>query len=135
MFIDVPYSADGFKTTCLLFLLTLAGAIPLGLLISFCTMSRIRALRLPFKVFVWIIRGVPLMLQLFIVYYVPGFILGYTPYDRFTAVAVAFIINYACYFSEIYRSGIQSVPQGQTEDGQVLGMTRPQIFPLYYAGC
>lgn len=91
-------------------------------------MTRFRPIRYFFQVVVWIVRGIPLMLQLFIVYYVPGFIIGYTPFDRFTAVVVAFVLNYACYFSEIYRSGIQSIPKGQTEAGQVLGMTKSQIF-------
>ena len=118
----------GFGTTCAIFALTLLLALPLGLLISFGTMSKIKPVKLIFKVFVWIVRGIPLMLFLFIVYYVPGFVLGKPIYGRFTATIIAFVINYACYFSEIYRAGIEAIPQGQTEAGLVLGMTRFQIF-------
>ncbi len=118
---------SGFAVTCQLFILTLIFAIPLGLLISFGTMSRLTPIRYFFKVIVWIVRGVPLMLQIFIVFYVPGFF-GITFLDRFPSALVAFVINYACYFSEIYRAGIEAVPHGQTEAGLVLGMTRYQIF-------
>ena len=120
---------EGFGTTCSIFGLTLVLALPLGLLISFGTMSRFRPIKAVFKTFVWIIRGVPLMLQLFVVFYVPGFVFG-TPIisSRFMATIIAFVINYACYFSEIYRAGIEAIPVGQTEAGQVLGMTRFQIF-------
>lgn len=117
----------GFEVTCELFILTLIFAIPLGLLISFGTMSTFAPVKYIFKVFVWIVRGVPLMLQIFIVYYVPGFI-GIPSFDRFPSALLAFVINYACYFSEIYRAGIEAVPHGQTEAGLVLGMTRYQIF-------
>ena len=123
----------GFLQTLRLFAVTLIGAIPLGLVVSFGSMSRFTPLRALTKAVVWIIRGTPLMLQLIILYYIPGKLLGYSPWGsgeagRFLASAIAFIINYACYFSEIYRGGIQGVPLGQQEAGQVLGMTRPQIF-------
>lgn len=125
---------EGFVQTLKLFLVTLIGALPLGLIISFGSMSRFTPLRGLTKTVVWIIRGSPLMLQLMIIFYVPGYLLpGGNPWPsgetgRFMAAAVAFIINYSCYFSEIYRGGIQSVPVGQQEAGLVLGMTRRQIF-------
>ncbi|MCD8148186.1 MAG: amino acid ABC transporter permease [Clostridiales bacterium] len=123
----------GFLQTLKLFLVTLAGAIPLGLVISFGSMSRIRILSGFSKTVVWIVRGTPLMIQLLIIYYFPGLVLdnaiwGGGETGRFMAASVAFIINYACYFSEIYRGGIQGVPVGQEEAGLVLGMTRRQIF-------
>ena len=118
----------GFGTTCSIFGLTLVLALPLGLLISFGTMSRFAPVKNAFKTFVWIIRGVPLMLQVFIVFYVPGFVFGTPIASRFLAAIVAFVINYACYFSEIYRAGIEAVPFGQTEAGRVLGMTKTEIF-------
>lgn len=119
---------SGFKVTCLIFALTLIFSLPLGLIISFGSMSKFSPLRYLVKVFVWIIRGVPLMLQVFIVFYVPGFLFGTPVSSRFNAVIVAFAINYACYFSEIYRGGIESISRGQFEAGQVLGMTKGQIF-------
>ena len=119
---------DGFQTTCLIFALTLVLALPLGLVISFGSMSKFKPLAYVIKTFVWIIRGVPLMLQVIIVFYVPGFLFGTPLLTRFAAVIVAFVINYACYFSEIYRSGIESIPKGQYEAGKVLGMTKTQIF-------
>ena len=119
---------DGFKTTFLIFGLTLLFALPLGLLIAFGAMSKLKPLRALVKTFVWIIRGTPLMLQIFIIFYVPGFILGAPVSARFHAVIVAFVINYACYFSEIYRGGIESISHSQSEAGQVLGMTKTQIF-------
>lgn len=123
----------GFLQTLKLFAVTLLGAIPLGLIISFGSMSRFKPLSGAVKTFVWIIRGTPLMLQLLIIYYLPGLAFGNPIWGsgesgRFVASAVAFIINYACYFSEIYRSGIQGVPVGQQEAGQVLGMSKKQIF-------
>lgn len=118
----------GFGGTCLIFLLTLVMALPLGLLIAFGSMTKIKPVRIVVRAFVWIIRGVPLMLQLFIVYYVPGFIFGTPITTRFAAAIIAFVINYACYFSEIYRGGIESINKGQYEAGKVLGMTRTQIF-------
>lgn len=129
LFLEVTLSLlKGFGTTCSVFGLTLVLALPLGLLISFGTMSKFRPVKAVFKTFVWIIRGVPLMLQLFVVYYVPGFLFGVPIASRFVATIIAFVINYACYFSEIYRAGIEAIPVGQTEAGEVLGMTKGQIF-------
>ena len=119
---------EGFESTCLIFALTLVLALPLGLVISFGSMSKFKPLAYVTKVFVWIIRGVPLMLQVFVVFYVPRLLWDMSFFTRFNAVIVAFVINYACYFSEIYRGGIQNVPIGQQEAGLVLGMTRAQIF-------
>lgn len=123
----------GFLQTLKLFFVTLLGAFPLGLIIAFGSMSGFRPLRYLARFIVWIIRGTPLMIQLLIVYYFPGLVLGKTIWGggedgRFLAAAVSFIVNYACYFSEIYRGGIQSVPKGQQEAGLVLGMTKSQIF-------
>lgn len=123
----------GFLQTLKLFGVTLLGAIPLGLIISFGSMSHFKPLSAVVKTFVWIIRGTPLMLQLLIIYYMPGLVFGNPIWGggesgRFLASAAAFIINYACYFSEIYRGGIQGVPIGQQEAGQVLGMSKSQIF-------
>lgn len=118
----------GLEQTGLIFALTLVLALPLGLVISFGSMSKFKPLAFITKVFVWIIRGVPLMLQVIIVFYVPGFLLGTPLMTRFGSVIAAFVINYACYFSEIYRSGIESIPRGQYEAGQVLGLTKSQIF-------
>ena len=122
----------GFLQTLNLFTVTLLCAIPLGLIISFGTMSKFKPLSALVKTFVWIIRGTPLMIQLLIIYYGPG-LLFHQPWPggergRFVASAVAFIINYACYFSEIYRGGIEGIPRGQNEAGYVLGMTKSQIF-------
>ena len=125
---------EGFIQTLKLFAVTLIGALPLGLVVSFGSMSRFTPLRWLSRTVVWIIRGTPLMLQLIIIFYIPGYLLpSGSPWPsgesgRFLASAVAFIINYACYFSEIYRGGIQSIPKGQYEAGEVLGMTRSQIF-------
>ena len=124
---------DGFLKTLEIFALTLAGALPLGLLIAFGSMSRLRPVKAVIKAIVWVVRGTPLMLQLIVIYYGPGLFLGNNIWGtgnrgRFIAVAVAFIFNYACYFSEIYRGGIESIAAGQYEAGQVLGMTRSQIF-------
>ncbi|HJB83349.1 MAG TPA: amino acid ABC transporter permease [Candidatus Mediterraneibacter intestinavium] len=123
----------GFLQTLKLFFVTLLGAVPLGLIISFGSMSRFRPLSYLTKIIVWIVRGTPLMIQLLIIYYFPGLVLdnpiwGGGESGRFLAASVAFIFNYACYFSEIYRGGIQGVPKGQEEAGLVLGMTRSQIF-------
>ena len=120
--------AGGLLTTGKLAALTLLFALPLGLLICFGSMSRFSPLRWLVKTFVWIVRGSPLMLQIMIVYYGPGLLFDLPLLPRFTAALVTFAINYACYFSEIYRGGIQSIPRGQYEAGQVLGMTRRQIF-------
>lgn len=123
----------GFLQTLKLFAVTLLGAIPLGLIISFGSMARFKPLAYLTRTVVWIFRGSPLMLQLLIIYFGPGLLFnnpiwGGGEKGRFLASAVAFILNYACYFSEIYRGGIQSIPKGQTEAGQVLGMTNSQIF-------
>ena len=146
-FITVTQSLfEGFAITCLLFILTLVLSLPLGLLISFGSMSKIKAIKGTFKAFVWVIRGVPLMLQLFIVYYLPGMLspTGLNPFGTIDdylyfnlgidyggallATLIAFVINYAAYFSEIFRGGIESISKGQYEAGQVLGMTKGQIF-------
>ena len=119
---------SGLKQTCLIFALTLVLALPLGLVISFGSMSKFKPLAYITKVFVWIIRGVPLMLQIFVVFYVPRLLWDMSFFTRFNAVIVAFVINYACYFSEIYRGGIEGIPRGQYEAGEVLGMTKSQIF-------
>ncbi|MBE6751803.1 MAG: amino acid ABC transporter permease [Ruminococcaceae bacterium] len=135
---------DGFIISLLIFGVTLLLGAPLGLPIAFCSMSRFKPLKYLSKVVVWIVRGVPLMLQIFIIYYVPGLVFNFQLFgqvDRFflleygimdagriTAVLIAFTINYACYFSEIYRGGIESISKGQYEAGYVLGMTKSQIF-------
>ena len=119
---------EGLVTTLELFVLTLVFALPLGLIISFGSMSRFAPLRGFVKTVVWIIRGTQLMLQILVFFYGPGLLFGLPLLPRFTAALASFVINYACYFSEIYRGGIQAVPRGQYEAGQVLGMTRSQIF-------
>ena len=135
---------DGFLISLLIFGVTLLCGAPLGLPIAFCSMSRIKAVKAVSKVVVWIVRGVPLMLQIFIIYYVPGLLFqtpifshmdrfffvnyGISDAGRIVAVLIAFTINYACYFSEIYRGGIESISQGQYEAGYVLGLTKSQIF-------
>ena len=118
----------GLEQTGLIFALTLVLALPLGLVIAFGSMSKFKPLAYVTKIIVWIVRGVPLMLQVILVFYVPGFLLGTPLMTRFGSVIAAFVINYACYFSEIYRAGIESIAKGQYEAGQVLGMTRSQIF-------
>ena len=123
----------GFLQTLKLFAVTLLGAFPLGLIIAFGSMSRFRPLSGLTKCVVWVVRGTPLMIQMLIIYYFPGLVLknpiwGGGESGRFLAASVSFILNYACYFSEIYRGGIQSVPVGQEEAGLVLGMTKRQIF-------
>ena len=118
----------GFGATLQIFGLTLVFALPLGLVICFGTMSRFRVVRAVCRTFVWIIRGTPLMLQIIAVYYGPGLLWNWELLPRFTAVIITFVINYACYFSEIYRGGIEAIPKGQYEAGQVLGMTKSQIF-------
>ena len=135
---------DGFLISLLIFAVTLLCGAPLGLPIAFCSMSKFKPVKAISKVIVWIVRGVPLMLQIFIIYYVPGLLFDFPMFskvDRFfflnygiedagriTAVLIAFTINYACYFSEIYRGGIESISRGQYEAGQVLGLTKSQIF-------
>lgn len=123
----------GFLQTLKLFFVTLIGALPLGLIIAFGAISKFKPLSCFTKVVIWIVRGTPLMIQLLIIYYFPGLVLGNPIWGggesgRFLAASVAFIFNYACYFAEIYRGGIQSVPAGQEEAGLVLGMTKRQIF-------
>ena len=122
-----------FLQTLKLFFVTLLGAFPLGLIIAFGSMSKFKPLSVLVKIIVWIVRGTPLMIQLLIIYYFPGLVLhnpiwGGGEAGRFAAASVAFIFNYSCYFSEIYRGGIQGVPVGQQEAGLVLGMTKSQIF-------
>ena len=119
---------EGFIFNLQLFGLTLLMAIPLGLVIAMGSMSKFLPLKWLTKTFVWIIRGTPLMLQLFVVLYAPGLLFDIPMSNRFLAAEVAFVINYACYFSEIYRGGIESIPKGQYEAGAVLGMTRSQVF-------
>lgn len=111
-----------------LFSLTLIFSLPLGLVVTTCSMSKFKPLKWLSKTFVWIIRGTPLMLQLFVVLYVPGLLFNFPIRVRFTAALIAFVINYSCYFSEIYRGGIESISKGQYEAGQVLGMTKSQVF-------
>ena len=118
----------GFYENIVIFFWTLALAIPLGLIITLGSMSRFSPLRWLTKTFVWIIRGTPLMLQLFVVLYAPGLLLDFPISNRMMATLIAFVINYAAYFSEIYRGGIESIPQGQYEAGAVLGLTRAQTF-------
>ncbi len=118
----------GFKTTLLIFLLTLAMSLPLGLILTFGSMSRFKPLKWLVKTFVWIIRGTPLMLQIIIVFYGPGLLWDADAMPRLTAVLIAFVVNYSAYFSEIYRGGIESISVGQYEAGQVLGMTKTQVF-------
>ncbi len=146
MFWNVSLSLlEGFGVTIKIFAFTLLFALPLGLIMSFGSMSKFKPLKYLVKVFVWIIRGTPLMLQLISIYFVPGLIgvwasktgvsnafidwlASWTVPERFMAVMVSFVINYACYFSEIYRGGIESMSKGQYEAGQVLGMTKTQVF-------
>lgn len=118
----------GFAVTCQLFILTLVLALPLGLIIAFGSMSRFLPLKYVTKAFVWVIRGTPLMLQVIAVFYVPGLLFDLPMSSRMLAVLIAFVINYACYFSEICRGGIESISKGQYEAGQVLGLTKTQIF-------
>ena len=129
MFLPVTLELlGGFWESLKVFTLTLVFSIPLGLVICFGSMSNFKPLRALTRGFVWVIRGTPLMLQLMIFFYGPGLMFGLPSMPRFTATIVAFTINYACYFSEIYRGGIESIPLGQYEAGQGLGMTKSQIF-------
>lgn len=129
MFIQVTTALmEGFGESLKVFFLTLLIALPLGLLISFGSMSKFSPLKALCRGLVWVIRGTPLMLQLIIIFYGPGLIFDLPLLPRFTATIVAFSLNYACYFSEIYRGGIESISRGQYEAGQVLGMTKTQIF-------
>ena len=129
MFLPVTLELlTGFWETLKIFFLTLLFSIPLGLVVCFGSMTRFRPVRWLTRGIIWVIRGTPLMLQLIVVFYGPGLMFGLPSMGRFTAVILAFTINYACYFSEIYRGGIESIPRGQYEAGQVLGMTKAQIF-------
>jgi len=119
---------EGFWLNIELFVLTLLMAVPLGLIITFGSMSKFRPLKWLVRTFVWIIRGTPLMLQLFVVLYAPGLLFDVPMKSRMTAALIAFVVNYAAYFSEIYRGGIESIPKGQYEAGAVLGMTKSQVF-------
>lgn len=155
-FIEITaFLANGFVISLIIFAVTLILGIPLGLPIAFCSMSKFTPLKAVAKTFVWIVRGIPLMLQIFIIYYVPGLLFGnpiFSQIDRYiirnftiphdggltqmlltnagglVAVLIAFAINYACYFSEIYRGGIESISKGQYEAGYVLGLTKSQVF-------
>ena len=120
--------ADGFGVTLIIFGITLLCSLPLGLIITFGSMSKFPPIKWLTKTFVWIIRGTPLMLQIILIFYGPGLIFKMNALPRMTAVLIAFVINYSCYFSEIYRGGIESISKGQYEAGQVLGMTKSQIF-------
>lgn len=149
------FLANGFVVSLLIFAVTLICAVPLGLPIAFCTMSKFKPVKYVAKTFVWIVRGIPLMLQIFIIYYVPGLLFDtpiFSEIDRYiilnfempesgtilymlmtnagglVAVFIAFALNYACYFSEIYRGGIESIPKGQYEAGFVLGLSKGQVF-------
>lgn len=129
MFLPVTLELlGGFWESLKVFLLTLAFSLPLGLIVCFGSMSKFSPLKALVRCFVWIIRGTPLMLQLLIIFYGPGLLFNLPAMPRFTATIVAFAINYACYFSEIYRGGIESISKGQYEAGQVLGLTKGQIF-------
>ena len=118
---------EGLATTFKIFALTLLMALPLGLIISFGSMSKIKIIKWPIKALIWIIRGTPLMLQLIVFGFGPG-LMGISGMDTFIAVMIAFVLNYSCYFSEIFRGGIESIPQGQYEAGKVLGLTQCEIF-------
>ncbi len=146
MFWNVTVSLlEGFSKTLQLFSLTLLLAIPLGLVLSFGSMSKFRPVKWLVKTLIWVIRGTPLMLQLIVIFYGPGllasqaaalgsenfliqWVASWKVMDRFVAALIAFVVNYSCYFSEIYRGGIESISKGQYEAGQVLGMTKTQVF-------
>ncbi len=129
MFIPVTLELlKGFGQSVNIFLLTLVFSLPLGGVVALGSMSRFSPLRWLTRSFVWVIRGTPLMLQLILIFYGPGLMFDLPALPRFTAVIIAFSINYACYFSEIYRGGIESIPRGQYEAGKVLGMTKQQVF-------
>ena len=129
MFLPVTLQLlDGFVESLKIFFMTLLFALPLGGIVAMGSMTAFKPLRAVTRGFVWVIRGTPLMLQLILIFYGPGLMFGLPALPRFTAVIIAFAINYACYFSEIYRGGIESIPRGQYEAGKVLGMTKSQIF-------
>lgn len=128
-FVEVTLKlSEGFLTTLMLFAGTLAFSLPLGLVIAFGSMSKIKVIKWITKTFVWIIRGTPLMIQIMLLVYMPGLVFGIPVKERLIPVLIGFVINYSCYFSEIYRGGVESIPHGQYEAGQVLGMTKGQIF-------
>lgn len=128
LFLRVTLSLlEGLSTTIKIFGITLIMALPLGLLISFGSMSKVKILKYPIKLLIWVIRGTPLMLQLIVFGLGPG-LLGIQGMNLFVAVIIAFVLNYACYFAEIFRGGIEGVPKGQYEAGEVLGLTKSQIF-------
>lgn len=128
-FSDITYQLlEGFLVTFKIFFYSLIFSLPLGLIVTFGSMSKFKPLKVLIRGFIWIIRGTPLMLQVIVVFYGPGLWFNYPIKSRLIAVIIAFVINYACYFSEIYRSGIESISEGQKEAGQVLGMTKLQIF-------
>ena len=118
---------EGTVVSLEIFALTLLFALPLGLAVAFGRMSRNRWLSGAVNVYMLVMRGTPLILQLIFIYFAPYYLFGLS-YDRFTAAVVAFVINYAAYFAEIFRGGIESIPAGQHEAGQVLGFTKPQVF-------
>ena len=128
-FIDITLDLlNGFGETLSIFFITLLMALPLGLIIAFGSMSKFKPLSALTRGFVWVIRGTPLMLQLLVVYYGPGLVMGNILLTEPSAVYLTFAINYACYFSEIYRGGIESITKGQFEAGKVLGMTKTETF-------
>jgi polar amino acid transport system permease protein len=124
----VAQLAHGFLTTLAIFVLTLLGSLPLGMVVYFGRKSRFAPLRTLVSVYISVMRGTPLMLQLMVVYYAPNLMFGLRPLSRFTATIIAFIINYAAYFCEIFRGGIESIPAGQYEAAEVLGYTKAQTF-------
>ena len=119
---------DGFGTTCLIFFISWIISIPLGILFCLLSLSRLKVIRKIMQVFIWIIRGTPLMLQIMVVFYVPGLLFNWPSLPRIVAAITAIVINYAVYFSEIFRAGYQSISKGQEEAGAVLGLTRTEIF-------
>lgn len=130
-FLDVNLELlEAAKYTLGIFFLTLVIAIPLGIAVCACSMSKFKPLKYLTGIFIWIIRGTPLMLQIMVVFYAPGLLFGTPMKNRFLATILAFSINYAAYFAEIYRGGISSMPLGQYEAGKVLGMNRAQINGL-----
>lgn len=118
----------GFAVTCEIFIITLVFAIPLGIILMFASRCKVKIIKVVIQTFIWIIRGTPLMLQVIAVYYGPAILFNAKITSRLFAVLIAFIINYACYFSEIFRGGFESVSKGQYEAGEVLGLTKTQIF-------
>jgi len=119
---------DGMKLNAIIFFVTLILSLPLGMIVTFGLLSKIYPVRWLFKIIVWVIRGTPLMLQLFIVFYVPGLVFGVPFRSRMTAALIAFVINYAMYFAEIYRGALENIPKGQFEAGKVLGLSKQQVF-------